>query len=201
MGLVRAEGILGLSYSLVAHVCVLTDRVTVAMYWFAALLVLFALNLARRRNAKGLWGVLLLVVAVAVALSAAAGQEAMVFLPPVAINLLLFLTFVGSLQAGETPLITRLALLMDPGLSDLAVRYTRSVTIVWAGYFLLMTILVSCLAVFAPIQVWSYGANCLQYLLVPAIFVGEFLVRRRALGPEADADVRSFVKRLLATVG
>ena len=200
MSLGWTERFLGMSYALVAHVCVMADRVAVAVYWFAILFVLFALKISWRRSGRCRLGVLLLVVAGTFAWSAAVGQQVAVFFPPVAINLLLFLTFIGSLRMGDTPLITRLALLMDPGLSDRAMRYTRFVTIVWAGYFLLMAILVSCLAVFAPIQVWSYGANCLQYLLVPAIFAGEFLVRRRVLGPEADTDVGSFVKRLLATV-
>ena len=191
---------LGLSYPIVVHVCVLFGRVTIAIYWLAILLVLFSLRAAGRSGTSRVWAMAGLSAAAAVVLSAATDQQFVVYLPPVAVNAVLLATFLASLRGGDTPLITRLALLMDPDLSEAGRRYTRRVTAFWAGYFLVMTVLAVAFAVFASMETWSLVANCLHYVLVPLLLAGEFAVRRRVLGSEVADGFGTFVKRLFATV-
>ena len=60
---------------------------------------------------------------------------------------------------------------------DLA-RYTRYSTVVWTAFFLIMAAAAALLAELAPPQIWSLFANGIDYLLVGALFVGEYVFRR-----------------------
>jgi uncharacterized membrane protein len=61
--------------------------------------------------------------------------------------------------------------------ADLA-RYTRWSTIVWTAFFASMAAVAAALAVLAAPETWSLFANGIDYLLVGALFVGEYVFRR-----------------------
>lgn len=197
---VWAERLFGLTYPLVVHLCILAGAISFAVYWLATLLAYLALKEFIKHRELRWWMIALASCAAALLWSAAVVPETVIYLPPVLINLALLLVFGRTLLPGQTPLITRLALLMDQNLSAAASHYTRSVTWVWAVYFLLMTISAIILAVVAPVEIWSAFANFLQYLMVPLLFVAEFQVRRQVLGKEVDYGFITFLKRLLVTI-
>jgi uncharacterized membrane protein len=96
--------------------------------------------------------------------------------------------FAGSLRAvgrGGEALITRLALRLHGSLPPAMIRYTRGVTALWAGYFLLMAVASCALYAFASLRAWSILANVVTLPLIVLIFVGEYLVRLR-LHPRFD---------------
>lgn len=97
---------------------------------------------------------------------------------PVLINLALLALFAGSLCSGM-PIIERLARLQESELPPAAVRYTRKVTWVWAGFFSVNAAIATGLALWAPLTWWTLYTGLIAYLLMGLLFAGEWLVRQR----------------------
>lgn len=97
---------------------------------------------------------------------------------PVLLSGVLLLLFAGSLRHGM-PIVERLARLTEPDLPPAAVAYTRRVTAVWAGFFLLNGSVCAGLALWAPLTWWTLYTGLLAYLLMGALFAGEWLLRQR----------------------
>ncbi|MGO2497598.1 MAG: hypothetical protein ACTH6I_06215 [Vibrio litoralis] len=94
---------------------------------------------------------------------------------PVVVNLLMFLLFFSSLWQSQT-LVERLARLQEPELPESGVRYTRNVTKVWCGYFLIngSIALYTC---FLPLEIWTLYNGLLSYLFAGSLFTIEWLIR------------------------
>ena len=107
-----------------------------------------------------------------------AGEPALLRWYPVLISLALLGLFAGSLCSGM-PIIERLARLSEPELPPAAVRYTRQVTWVWVGYFVVNASIASGLALWAPLSWWTLYTGLIAYLLMGLLFAGEWLVRQR----------------------
>ena len=88
---------------------------------------------------------------------------------------------------------TQLADKVHGPLSPREVRYTRGVTVAWTLFFFGIAAVSMLLYAAAPLRVWSFYINFCALPLIGAMFVAEYLVRRRTLpgGPRAG---------LLATV-
>ncbi|MCG6539522.1 hypothetical protein MCB86_05440 [Pseudomonas sp. KSR10] len=107
-----------------------------------------------------------------------AGEPALLRWYPVLISLALLGLFAGSLCSGM-PIIERFARLSEPELPPAAVRYTRRVTWVWVGYFVVNASIASGLALWAPLSWWTLYTGLIAYLLMGLLFTGEWLVRQR----------------------
>ncbi|WP_105902242.1 COG4648 family protein [Vibrio gangliei] len=94
---------------------------------------------------------------------------------PVVVNGLLFALFFSSLWQSQT-IIERLARLQEPDLPDSGVRYTRNVTKVWCGYFVINggIALYTC---FLPLEIWTLYNGLISYILTGILFAIEWLVR------------------------
>lgn len=110
-------------------------------------------------------------------------------------TLLYYLEHVGSLLAlavlfgrslfgvGDA-LVTSMARAIYGGtLSDRKQRYTRRVTLAWTLFFLANALVSTVLFWLAPVRIWSIHAHLLMGPLVALMFLGEHLVRLRALPP------------------
>lgn len=64
-------------------------------------------------------------------------------------------------------------------LDDAGRRYTRRATLAWA-IFMCANALVSLVTVFLPLSAWTVYNGFISYLLIGAMFAGEFFVRRRS---------------------
>ncbi len=106
-----------------------------------------------------------------------AGEPALLRWYPVLLNGLLLALFGLSLKFGP-PLIEHLARLSEPQLPEVAVRYTRTVTQVWAGFFLLNGLVVVALNFWAPLSWWTLYTGLIAYGLMGLLFAGEWLVRQ-----------------------
>ena len=104
--------------------------------------------------------------------------EWVLFVPPIVINLALAWLFGRTLVRGRVPLISRFALMEQATLSPEVAAYTRLLTWMWALLFIgaAMTSLV--LALSGHHDAWSLFTNLINYLLVGALFLGEFAYRR-----------------------
>jgi uncharacterized membrane protein len=101
------------------------------------------------------------------------------------VHLCLGAWFGSTLLRGRQPLISRLAERVHHGLQPTMARYTRSVTLAWALYFLAMAAVSLALYAAEPFAVWSLFANALTPLSAVAMFCGEHLLRYR-LHPEFE---------------
>ncbi len=99
------------------------------------------------------------------------------FLPPIAINLLLLVVFARTLLPGNEPLITQLSRLERGENPPELVSYTRRLTWVWTTFFIALVIESVLLPAYASIEVWSLFTNILNYLFIVVLFVGEYFYR------------------------
>ena len=100
---------------------------------------------------------------------------------PVLINAAMLALFAGSLFVGM-PVIERLARLQEPDLAEAGVRYTRQVTKVWVGFFVINGTIAAALTLWAPLAWWTLYNGLIAYLLMGLLFSGEWLVRQRVRG-------------------
>lgn len=97
---------------------------------------------------------------------------------PVLVNAVLLATFGYSLWTPRS-MVERLARLREPDFPPAAVRYTRRVTQVWCGFFIVNGGIALATAVWASEAVWSLYTGVIAYILMALLFGGEYLVRLR----------------------
>ena len=104
--------------------------------------------------------------------------EWMLFVPPIVINLALAWLFGRTLVRGRVPLIARFAIMEQGTLSAELVTYTRTLTWLWTLLFVAAAGASLALALSGHRDAWSLFTNLLNYVLVAALFLGEFAYRR-----------------------
>lgn len=97
---------------------------------------------------------------------------------PIAVSVALLGLFGWSLTQPMT-LVERLARLQDPDLPPAGVRYTRTVTQVWCGFFVLNGALAAATVWYGDLALWSLYNGLVSYLLMGLLMGGEYLVRLR----------------------
>jgi len=191
--------VLILLYPLALHIGIFAGSVTPGILVLSVLLLLSGGGLAIKGAYSG-WILLLsgmaLLVCQAYYPSAA---QMMLFLPPILINLLLGFLFARTLRAGSTPLISTFARIVHGHeLDEVAQHYTRAVTQLWVGLFMLLALGSLLLALFAPLEIWSLFTNFINYILVLLVFMVEYQVRIRRLSHLKHPGFIGFM-RLLGT--
>lgn len=99
-------------------------------------------------------------------------------LPHFAANLFLFWFFSRSLRASRVALVTRIAQRVHGPLGPALLRYTRRVTVAWSAFFAAQLLASAALYAYAPLEAWSWFVNVVGSLLIPAMFLAEYAVRR-----------------------
>lgn len=153
--------------------------------WLALLLVAMALL----RAAFGREPVWLAAAGGALVLAALSlwGNHAMPLkLYPVLVSVALLCVFSISLVYPPT-VIERLARLHEPDLPATGVAYTRCVTQVWCGFFIVNGSVSLWTALFASDAVWALYNGVISYALMGILFAGEWLVRKRVKAKALDA--------------
>lgn len=143
----------------------------------AALSVLRALGERGKPLAWLWWGIAGLAAALA-GLAAAFNQSLPLKLYPVVVNASLLGWFGASLFQG-VPVVERLARLTEPGLDAQGQQYTRRVTQVWCGFFMLNGSVALFTALWADERTWALYNGLISYLLMGALMGGEWLIRGR----------------------
>lgn len=145
--------------------------------WLALLLVGIAL-LRAAVSRSPMW----LAAAGGAAVLAVVAFSANALLPlklyPVLVNAVLAVVFAVSLRWPPTA-IERLARLRDPQLPARAVRYTRKVTWVWLGFFVVNGAIALGTALWASEATWALYNGLIAYVLIGLLFGVEWLVRQR----------------------
>ncbi|WP_226911308.1 COG4648 family protein [Gallaecimonas mangrovi] len=143
---------------------------------YIALLVLalLALRLRSAGRAEKFW---LPLAALALGFSAFSNSDVGLKLYPVLVNLGLLASFGYSLYQGPC-MIERLARLKEPDLPASGVAYTRKVTWVWCGFFLVNGSLALMTAFWGSRQLWTLYNGAISYVLMGCLFAGEWCYRQ-----------------------
>ena len=208
---------LAIFYPLVAHLAVANDsgHLAIASLMLLAAIVLLP-SLARGKLIAWTGAAL-----VAVALIWTAGRDIAwlpLYAPPVVISFGMAWTFGQTLKAGEVPLIERIVRLMhaeneqiDAGIP----QYARRLTFLWTLLFVTLGLLNLALALFAtpngvllwlgieppvtvPRHLWSLFANLLNYVILAAFFIIEYIYRRYRFPQQPYANMLDFIRRASA---
>lgn len=106
-------------------------------------------------------------------------------LNPVIISLSVFFAF--SLTLIKPPsMIETFARLQDKNLPEKAIPYCRKVTIIWCIFLLSNSGIALYTAVYSDMQTWTLYNGLISYILMGALFGGEFLYRILILKPNEN---------------
>jgi uncharacterized membrane protein len=97
---------------------------------------------------------------------------------PVLMNLGFLGLFAFSLIRPPT-VVERLARLQEPDLPESGVRYTRTVTQVWCGFFIVNAAISAWTALYADQATWALYNGLIAYGLMGTLMSAEWLVRRK----------------------
>lgn len=160
-----------------------------AKYLGAALLAVLLLRHRRQARgvAQGLGPVAAGVLGVMALFAAAVwwrNDEILLRMYPALLNLSGLAMFGYTLRFAPS-MVERFARLQQDPLPAGAARYTRRVTWLWCGFFLINSFIAGYTALFATREVWVLYNGLIAYGLMGILFVGEWLVRRRFIAAEA----------------
>lgn len=145
----------------------------------AMALVLAGLAAVRALTARHRGRAALLLLSGALALLALiSGESLPLKLYPVLVNGAMLALFGWSLRRPPN-VVERIARLREPALPPFAVAYTRSVTKAWCLFFVCNGVVAALTAWLATDRVWALYNGVIAYVLIGAMFAGEWLVRRR----------------------
>ena len=109
---------------------------------------------------------------------------------PVLMSVAMLAAFALSL-ARPPSMIERFARVLEPNLPVAGVRYTRTVTWVWCGFFVVNAVVALWTALAASLETWALYNGLISYALMGLLLGGEFLVR----GPARRQDERRAKER------
>lgn len=190
---------LALGYPLLAHLAVVFHEARLqwlALVWLIAISLWSAL--AERR--PWAWAVLLIGAFALYGLVMGGGGLYALYVPPAVIPAALFIVFARSLRGGEIPWISRIATIMRGApLPQPLVVYTRQITLLWCGVFVVMFASAVVLAIWATPELWSVMTNVVHYLILGAVFVLEFAYRRLRYRDLEPWGLFEYLRRLTRT--
>jgi len=84
-------------------------------------------------------------------------------------------------------LVERFARMREPELPPAALDYCRAVTLIWTAWLCVNALIALILAIFGSDLAWALWTGVIAYLIMAALFAGEFVVRRLVIGPRTAA--------------
>ena len=124
-----------------------------------------------------LWAGIVLVTAVLAVATLVWDVSTPAKLYPAAVNLGLLAVFAHSLRHPPS-VAERIARVREPDLPPQAVAYTRRVTMVWCGFFIVNAAIATALAVVGSDAAWTLYSGGIAYGAAGLLFAGEFLARQ-----------------------
>ncbi|ELR8777215.1 hypothetical protein QMJ61_004395 [Escherichia coli] len=156
-----------------------------SLHWLLPLMALLLLLRLRqtRRQAGPLQVITKIVAVVGIALCVASFMlktHQLLLFYPVVVNAVMLAVFGGSLWSAM-PIVERLARLQEPDLPEKGVRYTRYVTEIWCGFFIINGGIALFTALYADMSLWTAWNGIIAYLLIGFLTAGEWLIRRQMI--------------------
>ncbi|MDP8100213.1 hypothetical protein [Phocoenobacter atlanticus] len=104
---------------------------------------------------------------------------------PILISGLMLVIFGGSLFSKQS-IIERFARLKTPDLPQVAILYTRKVTQVWCGFFII-NIAITLFFIWQKNEtLWAIYTGVISYLLMGILMIGEWLIRQKVMRKHND---------------
>ncbi len=172
-----ALGLVLVCYPLLVYVGIqhLGPRVLAAVLLVAASARLLTAKITGQPLGNSSW--LLLAAALATGATLATGSAIGLKFYPVLVSGVMLAIFGYSLWRPPS-MVERFARLQQADLPAQAIPYTRKVTWVWCGFFVLNGAIATA-TVFMGDQIWALYNGLISYLLMGLLMAGEYLVRRR----------------------
>jgi uncharacterized membrane protein len=95
---------------------------------------------------------------------------------PLMVNFAMLAVFGYSYLKPPT-VIETFARIQQPNLPEQAVNYTRKVTLVWCGFFIVNASISLYTALYTSFKVWTIYNGLVSYILIGILFTVEFIVR------------------------
>jgi uncharacterized membrane protein len=180
---VRVVQILGmLFYPLIVHLLIELEVPWLAVTGLVVtslVYLLLVIGFQRRTGAHPAWLLLYVAISALGVANLLTATHYSLYVPPVVINFGIGLAFAATLRAGRAPLVVQMMRFEYGG--DLPPAplqaYGRRLTLVWAVYFIAMSLVSLLLAFIAPLTVWSLFTNVLHYVLAITLLFAQFLYR------------------------
>ncbi len=102
----------------------------------------------------------------------------LIYIPSIIIPALLLVVFSQSLLPNHIPLVTDIGEKARGPLTEGMRNYTRSITILWAVMFAVLSLGAFFTAWIGPPEAWSLLTNVINYFVIGLLFFGEFLYRK-----------------------
>ena len=187
-----------LSYPVLSHLSVALHQTL--LEWLALVVLCAvpqyaALRAGRARN----WLLLAALAGLLYLLTQAGGGIYVLLLPPVVLPAMAASFFIGTLRAGQVPLVTRMAAAERGVLPPELLSYTRNVTLFWAWLLSSQALAAILLGLFAPRYWWSLYTNFISYAVLGAGFVLEYGYRRLRFRHLPHSSFIGFMRSLLRT--
>lgn len=136
-------------------------------------------------DARAVFGTreLLLICCGAIALALVSllrGSSSAMLYYPVLVNGVMLVAFGGSLFSPQT-VVERIARLRDKDLPAQAIPYLRRVTAAWCVFFVSNGAIALYTATASSFETWALYNGLIAYILIGAMFAGEFLIRIRVM--------------------
>ena len=163
------------SYPLAVYFALAANRPGLATALCLVSLAVLALAAPRRWR---LTAIALLALVALLAFVSGLGTQ-LSYVPPVVVNLGLAAWFGVTLRAGNEPVISRFARIERGHLAPDLVAYTRRLTKVWTVFFLAMAAVSAALAALPSAALWAWFTTFGNWICVVALFLGEYVYRRR----------------------
>lgn len=112
-------------------------------------------------------------------------DPAWVLLYPVFMSGIMLTLFASSLIRPPS-IVERIARLRIPDMPPEGVIYTRHITMVWCGFFVLNGGIAIWTALVASREIWVFYNGFLSYVLMGLLFAGEWIYRRSRFGTETS---------------
>ncbi len=188
-----------IAYPFISYFSIAHQHPIVSSHYLALLLGLLTTLRLRQHRYKQF--VTLGFITISIILIGITGHPQWVIYPlPFILLFVVAVIFGNSLRAGKVPYITYMAqLIRQHTLDPKSQKYTRKVTIAWTVMLLALLIEMLSLALFAPLAIWSYAVNFLNYILIATFFIIEYIIRRIHLRHIPHANFIKFIKNLLQT--
>ena len=156
---------------------------TIGFVMLAVLCIVVPLRLLRRRG-EHVWelfggGVAMIVLVI---LAIFLDDRRFLLSAPVLVNAVLLAGFGASLLRGRVAVVERFARLVHPDLTPEKVLHCRTVTKVWCLFFLINGLISLWLALFVSLSTWAVYTGGISYVLIGALFAGEYAIRRIRFG-------------------
>jgi len=124
----------------------------------------------------------------------------LVFVPPLAAFAFMAYFFGRTLRAGSEPLIIRIARKEHPDLPPDMARHARWLTGVWSACFVALFLIALALAPLLSLEAWSRWVHGLGYVVPGALFLGEYLYRRRRFPHRTQGSLAVLVPNVIAVI-